>query len=112
MADGTVAAIAAPDAQGVPRRYSRLREVWAQRDRLAQRILLPDLAEQLGVRYHEVYNTVRRLGLVTSASTSWAMPWLRASQSARRLAGMASAMGARLIWAVRPSQIWWRAQIR
>ena len=37
--------------------------MWAQRDRLAQRILLPDLAEQLGVRYHEAYNTVRRLGL-------------------------------------------------
>ncbi len=63
MADGTLAAIVAPDAQGVPRRYSRLRAVWAQRDRLAQRILLPDLAEQLGVRYHEIYNTVRRLGL-------------------------------------------------
>jgi AcrR family transcriptional regulator len=63
MADGTVAAIVAPDAQGVPRRYSRLSAVWAQRDRLAQRILLPDLAEQLGVRYHEIYNTVRRLGL-------------------------------------------------
>ncbi|MHB1846728.1 MAG: hypothetical protein ACYCWW_18055, partial [Deltaproteobacteria bacterium] len=28
-----------------------------------RRVLLPDLAEQLGVRYHEVYNTVRRLGL-------------------------------------------------
>jgi hypothetical protein len=63
MADGTVPAIVAPDAQGVPRRYSRLSAVWAQRDRLAQRILLPDLAEQLGVRYHEIYNTVRRLGL-------------------------------------------------
>jgi hypothetical protein len=63
MADGTLPAIVAPDAQGVPRRYSRLSAVWAQRDRLAQRILLPDLAEQLGVRYHEVYNTVRRLGL-------------------------------------------------
>ena len=63
MADGTLPAIVAPDAQGVPRRYSRLSAVWAQRDRLAQRILLPDLAEQLGVRYHEAYNTVRRLGL-------------------------------------------------
>ncbi|MGH9104192.1 MAG: helix-turn-helix domain-containing protein, partial [Acidimicrobiales bacterium] len=41
MADGTVAAIVAPDAQGVPRRYSRLSAVWAQRDRLAQRVLLP-----------------------------------------------------------------------
>jgi integrase len=64
MADGTLTAIVAPDAQGVPRRYSRLSTVWAQRDRLARRVLLPDLAEQLGVRYHEVYNTVRRLGLV------------------------------------------------
>ena len=63
MADGTVPAIVAPDAQGVPRRYSRLSAVWAQRDRRAQCILLPDLAEQLGVRYHEIYNTVRRLGL-------------------------------------------------
>ena len=63
MADGTVPAIVAPDAQGVPRRYSLLSAVWAQRDRLAQRILLPDLAEQLGVRYHEIYNTVRRLGI-------------------------------------------------
>jgi len=63
MADGILPAIVAPDAQGVPRRYSRLSAVWAQRDRLAQRILLPDLAEQLGVRYHEIYNTVRRLGL-------------------------------------------------
>ena len=63
MADGTLPAIVAPDAQGVPRRYSRLSTVWAQRDRLARRVLLPDLAEQIGVRYHEVYNTVRRLGL-------------------------------------------------
>ncbi|MHB1924783.1 MAG: hypothetical protein ACYCSJ_08845, partial [Acidimicrobiales bacterium] len=31
MADGTVPAIVAPDAQGVPRRYSRLSAVWAQR---------------------------------------------------------------------------------
>ena len=63
MADGTLPVVVASDAQGVPRRYSRLSAVWAQRDRLAQRILLPDLAEQLGVRYHEIYNTVRRLGL-------------------------------------------------
>lgn len=63
MADGTLTAIVAPDAQGVPRRYSYLSAVWAQRDRLARCLLLPDLAEQLGVRYHEVYNTVRRLGL-------------------------------------------------
>ena len=63
MADGTLTVIVAPDAQGVPRRFSRLSVVWAQRDRLARRVLLPDLAEQLGLRYHEIYNTVRRLGL-------------------------------------------------
>ncbi|MHB1885739.1 MAG: hypothetical protein ACYCVV_12135 [Acidimicrobiales bacterium] len=63
MADGTLTSVVAPDAQGVPRRYSRLSAVWAQRDCLVRRVLLPDLAEQLGVRYHEVYNTVRRLGL-------------------------------------------------
>lgn len=36
MAGGTVAAIVAPDAQGVPRRYSRLSAVWSQRDRRAR----------------------------------------------------------------------------
>lgn len=64
MADGTVASIVAPDAQGVPRRFARLSEVWTCRDRLADRILLPDLAEQLGLRYHELYHAVHRLGLV------------------------------------------------
>ncbi|MHB1928239.1 MAG: site-specific integrase [Acidimicrobiales bacterium] len=63
MTDGTLPAIIAADAQGVPRRYVRLAAVWAHRDRLAQRILLPDLAERLGVRYHEAYHMVRRLGL-------------------------------------------------
>jgi integrase len=64
MADGTLRSIVAPDAQGVPRRFARLSEVWACRDRLADRVLLPDLAEQLGVRYHELYHTMRGLGLV------------------------------------------------
>ena len=64
MADGTLRSIVAPDAQGVPRRFARLSEVWACRDRLADRVLLPDLAEQLGVRYHELYHTMRSLSLV------------------------------------------------
>ena len=63
MTDGTLPATLAPDAQGVPRRYVRLSAVWAHRDRLAQRVVLPDLAEQLGMRYHELYHMVRRLGL-------------------------------------------------
>ena len=63
MNDGTLPTLVTADAQGVPRRYARLSTVWAHRDRLAQRILLPDLAEQLGLRYHEAYNMIRRLDL-------------------------------------------------
>ena len=63
MGDGTLQSVSTPDAEGVPRRWSRLSDVWAVRDRLADRILLPDLAEEFGVRYHELYQSVRRLGL-------------------------------------------------
>ena len=63
MGDGTLQSIFAPDAEGVPRRWSRLSDVWTLRDRLTDRILLPDLAEEFGVRYHELYQSVRRLGL-------------------------------------------------
>ncbi|MGH8995216.1 MAG: hypothetical protein ACRDYB_04155, partial [Acidimicrobiales bacterium] len=63
MADGVVACVIAPDEQGIPRRFARLGAVWVCRDRLAERVLLPDLAEQLGLRYHELYHMVRRLGL-------------------------------------------------
>ena len=63
MADGTLPAIVAPDAAGVPRRYVRLSDVWAHRDQRAGRITLPDVAEQLGLRYHELYHMVRRLDL-------------------------------------------------
>ena len=63
MADGIVASTVLPDQRGVPRRFARLSAVWACRDRLAERVLLPDLAEQLGLRYHELYNMVRRLDL-------------------------------------------------
>jgi integrase len=63
MADGTIPTVAVPDAAGVSRRYARLSDVWAHRDRLAGRILLPDLAEELGIAYHEAYHALRRLGL-------------------------------------------------
>ena len=63
MTDGTIPAVALPDATGVSRRYARLSYVWAHRDRLAGRILLPDLAEELGIAYHEAYHALRRLDL-------------------------------------------------
>ena len=63
MADGTLPTVALPDATGVSRRYARLSDVWAHRDRLAGRVLLPDLAEELGIAYHEAYHALRRLGL-------------------------------------------------
>lgn len=63
MNHGTLPTVVAPDAQGVPRRHVRLRDVLAHRDRLAGRILLPDVAEQLGLRYHEAYHMLRRLDL-------------------------------------------------
>jgi integrase len=63
MADGIVAGMVLPDSRDIPRRFARLSTVWATRDRLAERVLLPDLAEQLGLRYHELYHMVRRLDL-------------------------------------------------
>ena len=47
----------------MPRRYSRLSDVWARRDRLAGVTHVADLAEQLGVRYYEIYHSIRHLGL-------------------------------------------------
>jgi hypothetical protein len=63
MTDGTLPSIVIPDGDGVPRRYSRLSDVWAHRDQLARVIRLPDLAEQLGVRYDEIYRSMRHLRL-------------------------------------------------
>jgi hypothetical protein len=63
MEDGTLPVVVAPDSNGVSRKWALLSEVWAVRDRRAERVLLPDLAEQLGLRYHELYNMVRRLDL-------------------------------------------------
>ena len=63
MTDGTIRSVVAPDGAGVPRRYSRLSDVWAHRDQLAGVIRLTDLAEQLGVRYDEIYRSMRHLGL-------------------------------------------------
>lgn len=63
MADGTLPTVVGPDESGVPRRWVRLSHVWAHRDRLAGRLLLPDVAESLGLRYHEAYHLLRRLDL-------------------------------------------------
>ena len=63
MADGIVTSTVLPDQRGVPRRFARLSAVWICRDRLAERVLLPDLAEDLRLRYHELYHMVRRLDL-------------------------------------------------
>ena len=63
MRDGTLRCVIVADGGGIGRRWARLSEVWTLRDRLTDRLLLPDLAEELGVRYHELYQTARRLGV-------------------------------------------------
>jgi hypothetical protein len=63
MTDGTIPSVVLPDGDGVPRRYSRMSDVWAHRDQRAGVVRLPDLAEQLGVRYDEIYRSARHLGL-------------------------------------------------
>jgi integrase len=63
MRNGTLRCVLVDDGDGVPRRRARLSDVTALRDRLAGRVLLPDLAEELGVRYHELYRLSRLLGL-------------------------------------------------
>lgn len=63
MRDGTLRCVIIQDGQGLERRRVPLSQVWALRDRLNERVLLPDLAEELGVRYHELYRTARRLGV-------------------------------------------------
>ncbi|MHB1986642.1 MAG: hypothetical protein ACYCSF_01455 [Acidimicrobiales bacterium] len=63
MRDGTLPSVIAPDASGVPRRWCRLSDVWSHRDQLTSKIRFPDLAEQLGVRYDELYRSMRHLGL-------------------------------------------------
>lgn len=63
MTDGTIASVVLPDGDGVPRRYSKMSDVWSHRDQIAGAIRLPDLAEELGVRYDEIYRSARYLGL-------------------------------------------------
>jgi hypothetical protein len=48
---------------GWSRRWQGVSGPFTHRDRLAGRVLLPDLAEELGIAYHEAYHALRRLGL-------------------------------------------------
>lgn len=59
MRDGTLPCLIVAGGDGVERRWARLSEVVSLRQRLADRVLLPDL----GVRYHELYRLARNLGL-------------------------------------------------
>lgn len=63
MRDGTLSCIIVADGDGIERRWARLSHVHSLRDRLRDRVLLPDLADEIGVRYHDLYHTARRLGL-------------------------------------------------
>lgn len=46
MADGTAPTVVAPVDTGVRRRWVRLSDIWAHRDRLAGRLVLPDVGGQ------------------------------------------------------------------
>ncbi|MBV9659881.1 MAG: site-specific integrase, partial [Acidimicrobiales bacterium] len=63
MADGTLPTVVAADDTGVPRRWVRLSDAGEHRHRLAGRRVLPDVAESLGLRYHEAYHLLRQLDL-------------------------------------------------
>lgn len=63
MTDGSLPYIVAPDVHGAPRRFTTLSDIWRLREQLANVIRLPDLAEELGVRYGELYRSMRHLGL-------------------------------------------------
>ena len=66
MRDGTVPCVTIT-RQGRQARLARLGDVWALRDRLADRILLPELALELQMRYHELYQLARTLNLTLEA---------------------------------------------
>lgn len=62
MHDGTLPCVTFRE-NGRQQRLVPLSDVWSLRDRLADRILLPDLAMELGARYHEVHQLARRMDL-------------------------------------------------
>ena len=64
MRDQVVPSVTDADEFGNARRRCRLADVEAVRDRLAGRILLRDLASELGVGYYRAWRALRRLGLV------------------------------------------------
>jgi predicted DNA-binding transcriptional regulator AlpA len=63
MTDGSLPCIVAPDIHGAPRRFTTLSDIWRLREDLASVIRLPELADELGVRYDELYRSMHHLGL-------------------------------------------------
>lgn len=64
MRDQVVPTVTDKDHFGNPRRRSRLADVEAVRERLAGRVLLRDVAVELGVGYHRAWRALHRLDLV------------------------------------------------
>ncbi|HVF74807.1 MAG TPA: hypothetical protein VM938_07145 [Acidimicrobiales bacterium] len=67
MRDQVVPSVTDTDRFGNTRRRARLADVEAVRDRLAGRVLLRDLADELGCGYYRAYRSLRRLGLARTA---------------------------------------------
>jgi integrase len=63
MRDDIVPSMTDADPFGNSRRRARLGDVHAFKDRLATRILLRDLAAEIGVGYHLAWHALRRLGI-------------------------------------------------
>jgi integrase len=63
MRDQVVPSTTDNDRFANPRRRARLSDVHATRDRLAARLLLRDVAEDLGVGYHPAWHALNRLGI-------------------------------------------------
>ncbi|MDP9403025.1 MAG: helix-turn-helix domain-containing protein [Actinomycetota bacterium] len=67
MREQVVASTTDTDEFANPRRRSRLADVEAARDRLAGRVVLRDLAAELGVGYYRAWRALRRLDLVEAS---------------------------------------------
>jgi len=64
MRDQVVPSTVDTDVFGNTRRRARLLDVLEVRDRLAARMLLRDIAEEIGVGYHPAWHAMNRLGII------------------------------------------------